>query len=85
MIYLNSCLRCKGDVQFDSDTWGVYMKCLQCGKTWNARKAEERADVDAELAANTREPEPVIAESEPDFGEEFEEPIEDPYQIRRAS
>ncbi len=85
MIYLNSCLRCEGDVRFYNDTWGVYMKCLQCGQTWNSRNVEERADLDAELAANAREPEQVVAESEPDFGEEFEEHIEDPYQIRRAS
>ncbi len=85
MIYLNSCLRCKGDVHYYSDTWGIYMKCFQCGQTWNARKAEERADLDAELAANATEPDLVAVDSEAGFEEVVGDPCEDPIQIRRAS
>ena len=85
MIYLNSCLRCKGDVRLYSDTWGVYMKCLQCGQTWNSRNVEERADLEAELAAAANEPDLVAADHEVGFEEVAEEPLDDPIQIRRAS
>ncbi len=85
MIYLNSCLRCEGDVRYYSDTWGIYMKCLQCGQTWNSQKVEERADLEAEMAANMNEPDLVAADSEADFGEVVEDPFEDPIEIRRAS
>ncbi|MCH7733896.1 MAG: hypothetical protein IH868_03970 [Chloroflexi bacterium] len=85
MIYLNSCLRCKGDVRFYNDTWGVYMKCLQCGQTWNSRNVEERADLEAELIADANEPDLVAAEHEAEFNEVAEEPFDDPIHIRRAS
>ena len=85
MIYLNSCLRCKGDVRFYNDTWGVYMKCLQCGQTWNSRNVEERADLEAELIADANEPDLVAAEHEAEFSEVAEEPSDDPIHIRRAS
>ncbi len=85
MIYLNSCLRCKGDVRYYNDTWGIYMKCLQCGQIWNSWKADERADLEAELSANMNEPDLVAADSEADFEEVVEDPFEDPIRIRRAS
>ena len=31
MLRLNSCPRCRGDVLLDSDRYGWYEKCLQCG------------------------------------------------------
>ena len=31
MLYLKSCPRCAGDVNGDSDSHGLYLKCLQCG------------------------------------------------------
>jgi hypothetical protein len=85
MIYLKSCLRCKGDVHFYSDTWGTYMKCLQCGQTWNSRKLEERADLEAELVANATEPALVAANEGSGYEESIEDPLEDPIEIRRAS
>ncbi len=85
MIYLKSCLRCKGDVHFYNDTWGTYMKCLQCGQTWNSRKAEERADLKAELAANVSEPDLVAANEGSEHEESTEGPFEDPIEIRRVS
>ncbi len=55
MIYLKSCTRCAGDVHLDWDTWGGFMKCLQCGKTWNYRKPAERNFTEDELAALDQE------------------------------
>ena len=85
MIYLKSCQRCKGDVHFYNDTWGSYMKCLQCGQTWNSRKLEERADLEAELAADANAPVPVEAGDDSNVEEEFEDPFDEPIEIRRAS
>ena len=85
MIYLNSCLRCKGDVHYYSDTWGIYMKCLQCGQTWNSRTAQERADLDAELATNVNAPDLVAVESEADSDEVVDDPFEDQILTIRAS
>jgi hypothetical protein len=31
MLFLESCPRCSGDVNADSDTHGDFLKCLQCG------------------------------------------------------
>ncbi len=31
MLYFKSCPRCKGDVNVDSDSYGTYARCLQCG------------------------------------------------------
>jgi hypothetical protein len=31
-ISLNACPKCKGDMYLDIDAYGVYWKCLQCGR-----------------------------------------------------
>ena len=31
MIYFKGCPRCNGDLREDSDTFGRYLACLQCG------------------------------------------------------
>ncbi len=31
MLYLRSCPKCKGDMHADSDIYGTYRQCLQCG------------------------------------------------------
>ena len=31
MIYFKSCNRCRGDMHLNSDTYGWFVKCLQCG------------------------------------------------------
>ena len=31
MIHFKSCIRCNGDVQVNSDMYGKFMSCLQCG------------------------------------------------------
>lgn len=31
MLYFKSCPRCKGDIHLDTDSYGTYAKCLQCG------------------------------------------------------
>ncbi len=31
MIFFKSCNRCRGDIHVDSDPYGWFVKCLQCG------------------------------------------------------
>ena len=33
MIYLKSCVRCGGDVHVNSDLYGAFATCVQCGWT----------------------------------------------------
>ena len=47
MLYMKSCPRCHGDVQFDSDNFGAFAKCLQCG--FNRDFQTRREDVAPQL------------------------------------
>ena len=31
MLFLKCCPRCKGDIHLDTDTYGRFLECLQCG------------------------------------------------------
>lgn len=39
--WLKECPRCQGDLREDSDIYGTYVSCMQCGYTLKAH--EERA------------------------------------------
>jgi hypothetical protein len=32
MFYLKACEKCKGDLYLDRDSYGAFLKCLQCGR-----------------------------------------------------
>jgi DNA-directed RNA polymerase subunit M/transcription elongation factor TFIIS len=32
MFYLKACEKCKGDLFLDRDSYGSFLKCLQCGR-----------------------------------------------------
>lgn len=32
MFYFKGCGKCKGDLHLESDAYGEYLKCLQCGR-----------------------------------------------------
>ena len=55
MLYFRSCPRCRtGTIEFDSDIYGAFLTCLNCGYTKNA--------------LSTRAPRAVDANSEPTMG-----------------
>ncbi len=55
MLYFRSCPRCRtGTIEFDSDIYGAFLNCLNCGYTKNA--------------VSTRAPRAVDAVSEPSMG-----------------
>ena len=31
MLYFKACPKCRGDVEPNSDMYGAYLKCFQCG------------------------------------------------------
>lgn len=33
MIYFKVCPKCNGDMYLEQDEYGIYRKCLQCGRT----------------------------------------------------
>jgi len=50
MMWLKSCPRCHGDLVLDSDYYGSYVSCIQCGASLNrARRSytQQRPFVDA--------------------------------------
>jgi len=40
ILYLKACPRCKGDVKYESDVYGKFLECLQCGFLISSRKNE---------------------------------------------
>ncbi|HJN86951.1 MAG: hypothetical protein QF714_02980 [Dehalococcoidia bacterium] len=32
MYYFKACNKCKGDLYLESDSYGSFLKCLQCGR-----------------------------------------------------
>ena len=40
MYWLKVCPRCRGDLHEESDFYGVYVACIQCGYVLNAREEE---------------------------------------------
>ena len=60
MLYLKSCPRCAGDVNADSDMYGMFLKCLQCGFS---------KDLSPEMARSLfgdRDAKPTLATGQPD-------------------
>lgn len=41
MMWLKACPRCRGDLFLDSDAYGRFVSCIQCGNVLD--KAQERA------------------------------------------
>jgi len=35
LIRTKACKRCGGDLSMESDQYGSYLECIQCGAVWN--------------------------------------------------
>jgi hypothetical protein len=56
-----ACPRCGGALSIESDVYGVYIACIQCGATWNKNdlklvSVHHQADTIKAAAANPRSP-----------------------------
>ena len=47
MLVLKGCPRCRGDVFYDSDYYGVYKQCIQCGYLEDVDTSREQVAVAA--------------------------------------
>ena len=47
MLVLKGCPRCRGDVYYDSDYYGVYKQCIQCGYLEDVDTSREQVAVAA--------------------------------------
>ncbi|MDP2673688.1 MAG: hypothetical protein Q8Q00_02140 [Dehalococcoidia bacterium] len=41
MYWLKACPRCRGDLHEESDFFGAYVACIQCGYVLNTREEED--------------------------------------------
>ena len=62
MWRLKSCPRCGGDIYLDSDQYGWYEHCLQCGYMGELRSIVEQRKQSAEKGRD-----PVILSKRPDY------------------
>lgn len=44
MIQFKACTRCRGDLYTESDRYGAYVACLQCGNVMADLDEEESSD-----------------------------------------
>ena len=43
-FYFNASPKCSGDMYLDEDTYGVFTKCLQCGRIFNSQISKPEVD-----------------------------------------
>ena len=48
MLFLKACRKCRGDIMLDSDIYGEYARCLQCGLLTDLAPIYERTRAEAE-------------------------------------
>ncbi len=44
-MYLKACTKCSGDLTLEEDSYGAFLKCLQCGKLTEVNEAGGRRSV----------------------------------------
>jgi hypothetical protein len=44
LIRAKACKKCGGDLSLESDVYGVYIQCIQCGANWNKEDLVTFAD-----------------------------------------
>ena len=52
MVYLKSCIRCKGDIHTSQDWYGKYVICMQCGYTLDLPQEKTAQEVLVLASAN---------------------------------
>jgi len=43
-FYFKACPKCRGDMYLDQDAYGVFAKCLQCGRIFEANSSQSKLD-----------------------------------------
>ncbi|PKB57605.1 MAG: hypothetical protein BZY73_02330 [SAR202 cluster bacterium Casp-Chloro-G3] len=45
-LFLKACTKCRGDLYLDEDAYGVFTKCMQCGRIFEANANNSKLDLD---------------------------------------
>ena len=53
LIRSKACRKCGGDLSVESDIYGVYIQCIQCGANWNKEDLVAQTARDAEKSLKT--------------------------------
>jgi len=43
-FYFKACPKCRGDMYLDEDAYGVFAKCLQCGRIFESANGQSKRD-----------------------------------------
>ena len=43
-LFLKACNKCRGDLYLDEDAYGVFTKCMQCGRIFEAKTGQSELD-----------------------------------------
>ena len=54
VIRRRGCRRCQGNLSVESDVYGIYVQCLQCGATYTEQDLREMVARDRENAIKAR-------------------------------
>ena len=53
LVKMKACKRCGGDLSLESDRYGTYFECIQCGASWSE---SDLMPPDAKVSSEQREP-----------------------------
>jgi hypothetical protein len=94
VLYFKACPKCKtGTVQLDSDFYGSFITCLNCGFEKSAASVrkinfdQQRVEADAAISAEQKAPVAVAAEADDDDDLEddyYDEDEDDLVELERA-
>jgi hypothetical protein len=54
VIRRHACRRCQGNLSVESDVYGVYVQCIQCGAVYTEKDVRDMLDRDRENAIQAR-------------------------------
>lgn len=54
IIRSKACKRCQGDLSLESDVYGTYVQCLQCGATYSEEEFREHIEQAKSQAIHAR-------------------------------
>ena len=54
VIRQHACRRCRGNLSVESDVYGVYVQCIQCGAEYTEKELREMVARDRENALQAR-------------------------------
>ena len=54
VIRTKACKRCRGNLSLESDVYGVYIQCIQCGATYTEKDLKALIERDSKIALRAR-------------------------------